>query len=369
MSEQKGAKRKSTKQATIEEEPRQKQTGLGSHGATELPALTVLSYNLRLKDEEGFVGDRASGPAFRALLDEIRAQVGEVTGDPLGRKPTKELKKKQLDKILADGDSEAAGIIHGAIEEFAGQLASVVRRYLRLKAWRKVERIMVGGGIRHSRVGELIIGRASVILKTEHIDIDLDPIRGHPDEAGLLGCAHLAPSWLYKGFDGLLALDIGGSNMRCGVIELNAKRAPDLSRAAIAHLDLWRYSEEKPSREQATQRLTRMLRDAGAKADKAGTRLAPLIAIGCPGEIAPDGSISNGAQNLPGNWESARFNLPTVIKEGLPTIGEHDTAVVMHNDAVVQGLSEVPFMRDAEHWAVLTIGTGLGNASFRNRHD
>jgi len=34
---------------------------------------------------------------------------------------------------------------------------------------------------------------------------------------------------------------------------------------------------------------------------------------------------------------------------------------------VVQGLSEMPFMQDVEHWGVLTIGTGLGNASFTNR--
>jgi hypothetical protein len=48
-------------------------------------------------------------------------------------------------------------------------------------------------------------------------------------------------------------------------------------------------------------------------------------------------------------------------------IGDHDTAVVMHNDGVAQGLSEVPFMQDVEHWGVLTIGTGLGNARFSNR--
>ena len=41
----------------------------------------------------------------------------------------------------------------------------------------------------------------------------------------------------------------------------------------------------------------------------------------------------------------------------------------MHNDAVVQGLSEAPFMRDVEHWGALTIGTGLGNARFTNRDD
>jgi hypothetical protein len=39
----------------------------------------------------------------------------------------------------------------------------------------------------------------------------------------------------------------------------------------------------------------------------------------------------------------------------------------MHNDGVVQGLSEVPFMQDVDRWGVLTIGTGLGNARFTNR--
>jgi hypothetical protein len=38
--------------------------------------------------------------------------------------------------------------------------------------------------------------------------------------------------------------------------------------------------------------------------------------------------------------------------------------VVMHNDAVVQGLSELPHLDAYKHWGVLTIGTGLGNARF-----
>jgi hypothetical protein len=41
--------------------------------------------------------------------------------------------------------------------------------------------------------------------------------------------------------------------------------------------------------------------------------------------------------------------------------------VLMHNDGVAQGLSEVPFMQDVERWGVLTIGTGLGNARYTNR--
>ena len=37
----------------------------------------------------------------------------------------------------------------------------------------------------------------------------------------------------------------------------------------------------------------------------------------------------------------------------------------MHNDGVAQGLSQVPYMQDVDHWGVLTIG--LGNARFTNR--
>ena len=102
-------------------------------------------------------------------------------------------------------------------------------------------------------------------------------------------------------------------------------------------------------------------------AKKSGIKLAPVVGIGCPGIIDKDGSIERGAQNLPGNWESSRFNLPRYIQEKIPRIGDHETMVVMHNDAVVQGLSQLPHMQDCKHWGVLTIGTGLGNARFTNR--
>jgi hypothetical protein len=74
-----------------------------------------------------------------------------------------------------------------------------------------------------------------------------------------------------------------------------------------------------------------------AKAEEEGFKLAPFIGIACPGVIKSDGSIEKGAQNLPGNWESSKFNLPASVVEAIPQIGEHDTAIVMHNDGVVQG--------------------------------
>src|SRR3979409_1784726 len=110
-----------------------------------------------------------------------------------------------------------------------------------------------------------------------------------------------------------------------------------------------------------------MLTDLLAAADTAGLKLAPFVGKGAPGVINEDGTIEKGAQNLPGNWESSKFNLPASLAEASPQIGGHDTAVLMHNDGVAQGLSEVPFMQDVDHWGVLTIGPGLGNARFTNR--
>jgi hypothetical protein len=59
-----------------------------------------------------------------------------------------------------------------------------------------------------------------------------------------------------------------------------------------------------------------MLKGLIVRAEKEAFRLAPFIGIGCPGMIQPDGSIDRGAQNLPGNWESSRFNLPLRIHDG-----------------------------------------------------
>jgi predicted NBD/HSP70 family sugar kinase len=141
-----------------------------------------------------------------------------------------------------------------------------------------------------------------------------------------------------------------------------------LSKASVWKSELWRHADDEPSRENAVKRLVKMLKDLIARAEEEGFKLAPFIGIACPGVIKSDGSIEKGAQNLPGNWESSKFNLPASVVEAIPQIGEHDTAIVMHNDGVVQGLSEVPFMQDVKRWGVLTIGTGLGNARFSNRN-
>ncbi|MCK9911119.1 hypothetical protein MXD81_18360, partial [Microbacteriaceae bacterium K1510] len=91
--------------------------------------------------------------------------------------------------------------------------------------------IVIGGGFRESRVGELAIGRTEVLLKAADYPIEIELIHNHPDEAGLIGAAHLMPSWMLEGFDGMLAVDIGGTNIRAGIVELKLKKAKDLSKA------------------------------------------------------------------------------------------------------------------------------------------
>jgi hypothetical protein len=342
-------------------------TGIAHHGAARLPSVDIDSFNIELKDDEGFLGDRASKGAFRKILDRWRKPLRKSDEDPFGDEPSDQISKKKLDELLVGDDTEASAVVHSAIEEFAQELAYVTRRFLGTKAWAKTERIVVGGGFRDSRLGELAIARTDIILKSEDFKVDLVPIRFHPDDAGLIGTLHLAPSWIFEAHDGMLAVDIGGTNIRCGVVETRWKKVPDLSKATVWKSELWRHADDEPTREGAVKRLVKMLKDLITAAEKENLKLAPFIGISCPGVINKDGSIEKGAQNLPGNWESSKFNLPASLVEAIPQIGDHDTAIVMHNDGVAQGLAEVPFMQDVTRWGVLTIGTGLGNARYTNR--
>src|ERR1700733_10939966 len=276
-------------------------TGIARHGAPRLPSVEVDSFNVELKDDDGFLGDRASKGAFRKILDDLRKPLKKNGEDPLGGKSAEKITKSELDEALSGDDIGAAALVHGAIEEFAHELAYATSKFLKTKAWADTERIVVGGGFRQSRVGELAIARTDILLKGEGFKIDLWPIRFDPDEAGLIGCLHLAPSWIFEAHDSILAVDIGGTNIRCGVVETRWKKAPDLSKATVHTSELWRHADDEPTREGTVKRLVKMLKGLIDEAEAEGLKLAPFIGIACPGVINEDGSIAKGAQNLPGN--------------------------------------------------------------------
>lgn len=331
-----------------------------------LPGLSVDSYNLAIRDPDGpgFVGDRASQTAFRDLLDAARKH--HRTGkDPFGKTPSADVGKKAIDLVLVGGDPDAAHLVHVAVEEYAQRLAQVVRCFLAQPEWDGVKRIVLGGGFPESRAGGLSIRRAARILKLARAGIDLHVLRHDADEGGLLGWVPLLPRTARKHHDAFLAVDVGGTNLRCGIIEHRLDRAKDGSKARVVEHMQWRHAEDDPERHEAVARLAGMLNGLAAQARTLGIRLAPFIGVACPGRIQEDGSILQGAQNLPGDWE-APFDLPQELGKRLDRIGGAQAVVVMHNDAVVQGLSERLRMRKARRWGVLTIGTGLGNASYTN---
>ena len=101
---------------TLSAEPDAAPAGIALHGAQRLSYVEIDGYNCELSDDRGFVGDHASGRAFRAILDSTREILRNDGEDPLGDVASAQISKKRLDRLLAEGDIRAAGVVLGAIE-------------------------------------------------------------------------------------------------------------------------------------------------------------------------------------------------------------------------------------------------------------
>ena len=199
------------------------QPQLPAHGASVLPSVTVDSYNVEIEDDEGFVGDKASKGAFWELLDKWRKPLQRGGRGSARRQAQRRDRQEEARRTCwPRANPRAAALVQSAIEEFAQQLAYVIRRFMRLKEWRDTEchhhrrRLQ-----RQPASANWPSAARGLLLQAEGIDIDLELIRHDPDEAGLLGAAHLLPAWMLKGHDGILAVDVGGTNIRAGIVELN----------------------------------------------------------------------------------------------------------------------------------------------------
>ena len=299
------------------------------HGGRVLPSVTVDSYNEELRDDEGFVGDRASRRAFQAILADWRDRLKERGEDPFGDLPMEEISKSKLDKMLNAGDPVSAGLVHTVVEEFAGELATVVRRFLRLGSWKDTERIVIGGGMIGSRIGELAMGRTSIMLAADGIKIELAAIQNDPDEAGLIGAVHLAPSWVMAGHDAILAVDIGGTNVRVGVVELNSGKRGNVEEADVWKRQVWRHADDElPSGQ--TLNLESLAHD---------TRLLPDSFEGPPDRVADDllAFFDHGAPGIPG---IGGFIEPAADEDGV-LLTESDAAVMALDVAALDADTEL----------------------------
>jgi hypothetical protein len=59
------------------------------HGASRLLSVDVDCYNVELKDDGTFLGDRASKGAFRDIIENCRKPLRKVGIDPFGDEPSR----------------------------------------------------------------------------------------------------------------------------------------------------------------------------------------------------------------------------------------------------------------------------------------
>ncbi len=337
------------------------------HGQRELPLLTVQSYSLPLKDGSKFIGDRASGTEFREILSRHRGLASAFGPKPFGSEKTVDIDSKKLDGALAkDRTNPEKRTIERSVEEFAEQFTSVLLRFLQTPEWSGTERVVCGGGLSQGDVGEEVFGRVETLLRGSYPSIEVKRLHHHPDEAGMIGWAFVAPAYVLAQGNGFLAIDIGGTNLRWGIVRVNGP-TDDAGSYSVVCKDKWCHAEDNVSRDDVVERMALELRRAADAAGSRGVTLAPFIGLSCPGLVSPDGRILRGVQNLPGDWSDDDFLFPDRIADQVGMIGGAVPTVLLHNDAVIQALSDAPLMVGVERWAAVTLGTGLGNCSFANR--
>lgn len=340
----------------------------------ELPAVIVTGYSAVGIDEEAglpegvHLGDLANDAALFDLFAALAAGAREQGLDLPAELAAEEMSDKDLDRLLESERPAIRGLVRETADRFGERLAAVVLRFLDWDYWRGTERVVIGGGLSETRIGHLAISAADGAVQAAAPGVEVKPIHHPADEAGLVGAVHLLPFEEICDYDGMLAVDLGGTKLRVGIVEIRNCGDGDLTDAAVWTKKVWKHRDAKRrSRGRIVQRMAGMLEKAVEKAGKRGFRLAPQIGISCPGVIDEQGFIRRGAQNLPGDWTGPDFSLGAEIAARIPRIGKRKTSPILCNDAVVQGLSELPFVGEVRQYGIFTVGTGLGNANFRRR--
>ena len=176
---------------------------------------------------------------------------------------------------------------------------------------------MVGGGLSSSHIGELAMGRAAVLLNAEGIEIELVPIDYHPDEAGLIGAAaSRAGLGVRRPRRHPRGRHRRHQPPRRRRQAQTSKKTPTSPRPRCGSSSTGATRDDKPTREEAVERIAAH----AERADRADGRARRAQARAVRRHRLPrhhrraTASIQRGGQNLPGNWESSRFNLPAELR-------------------------------------------------------
>ena len=131
----------------------------------------------------------------------------------------------------------------------------------------------------------------------------------------------------------------------------------DLSKAAVAKLIHWRHADDKPSREQAISRLAGMIQELVDYAGDKKLKLAPFLGIGLSGSDQlttapspppppPPPPRSRAARICPAIGRARSSTSRPALRRSCPGSTVTKSSRSFTNDAVVQGLSEVPRMTE-----------------------
>lgn len=238
-------------------------------------------------------------------------------------------------------------------------LGRVIKKLLGWNYWKGVERIYVGGGLSEGRSGDIIVDSANEFLReNSNQSLDLRKINYHPAVVALIGITYFIPVENRN----VVTVDLGGGNLRTGIVN-----PPEGNRMVEVYYSRFIHWQELGlEREGLADLIASEIASCLNRSEKLDVDISEYIGIGVPA-AAEDGRITGKDRNLPGDWSDPEFRLSEIINEKIrKETNFNDFKYVIKNDAVSQGLSEIPFAGDVKDWGILTIGTGLGNARFRN---
>lgn len=252
--------------------------------------------------------------------------------------------------------------IESALRRMGRNLGLVIKRILSWKYWKRTERIYLGGGVSEGKIGDILLEEAKNFITAEtSLSVELRKIHYPPAVAGLIGVTYFIPTKHRR--KATITVDLGGGNLRTGLI----LPPTEDENAGVLYSNFLNWQKLGLSRDSLADLISSEIIDCLKVSRKTKTKISKYIGVGFPALVDEEGYVVGKDRNLPGNWTDPQFHLPSIINSKI----EEETdfggfKFMIKNDAVCQGLSEIPFVHGVREWGILTIGTGLGNARFRN---
>lgn len=261
--------------------------------------------------------------------------------------------------------------------------------------WRKLDIVIIGGGVSNGRTGKILVSLIKRYLSKEGgSDIRVYQAKFPGKESGCLGAVigilkPICNEAKRKGFKKItvIGLDLGREKIGIGLLVIN----PDSEKIILKRKEnpwLFRYSVRTPGQQRlkafldsrtdyTDQERTRgqnlrklilkqmvdLIIQAQAKAQEFGWENSRNIGVSVPGCPSSDGSIINSTDYLPFFRKQDGFNFTENLEESLAGKGMMDYQIHIINDGIAAGIANIYFDSSSVRkgkFAFLGVGSGLG---------